>query len=105
MADSMESMSVFLLARLMRRRPHYWHSLGIVGDQYPKAMQAAADMAARTGNTIKNAAETIGRALDVPSKGLSALSRQGFRFTEDQKKLVEALEASGKNGRGSGDNS
>lgn len=68
---------------------------GIVGDQYPKALQAAADMSARTGMSIQSAAETIGRALDVPSQGMAALSRQGFRFSEEQKKVVAELERTG----------
>jgi len=69
---------------------------GIAGKEFPRAMQAAADMAARTGMTIKAAAETIGRALDVPSQGLSSLSRQGFRFTDEQKELAKQLEATGR---------
>jgi len=69
---------------------------GIVGDDFVKAQQAAADMAARTGMSLTSAAETIGRALDVPSQGLSALSRQGFRFTEEQKELVKFLEETGR---------
>jgi len=69
---------------------------GIVGKQFPQALQAAVDMAARTGMSVKSAAETIGRALDVPSQGLSALTRQGFRFTAEQKRLVEQLEATGR---------
>ena len=68
---------------------------GVVGDQFPRALQAAADMAARTGVTVQQAAETIGRALDVPSEGLSSLSKQGFRFTEEQKKLAESFESTG----------
>lgn len=68
---------------------------GIVGEQYPKALQAAADMSARTGMSIQSAAETIGRALDVPSQGMAALSRQGFRFSEEQKKVVAELERTG----------
>jgi len=69
---------------------------GIAGKEFPRAMQAAADMAARTGMTIKAAAETIGRSLDVPSQGLSSLSRQGFRFTDAQKELVKQLEDTGR---------
>lgn len=75
---------------------------GIVGDQFPRALQSAIDMSARTGQTVVQAAETIGRALDVPSKGLTALSKQGFRFTEDQKKLAEKLESTGKTAEAQG---
>jgi len=69
---------------------------GIVGDDFVRAQQAAADMAARTGMSLTSAAETIGRALDVPSQGMAALSRQGFRFSEQQKELVKYLEDTGR---------
>jgi len=69
---------------------------GIVGDQFPAAMQAAIDMATRLGMDVSSAAETVGRALDVPSQGLTALTRQGFRFTDEQKKLVQELERTGR---------
>uniref|UniRef100_UPI000A803CE8 hypothetical protein n=1 Tax=Pseudomonas aeruginosa TaxID=287 RepID=UPI000A803CE8 len=75
---------------------------GIVGEQFPRALQSAIDMAARTGTTVTSAAETIGRALDVPSKGLTALSKQGFRFTEEQKKAAEQLEATGRTAEAQG---
>ncbi|TEA80280.1 hypothetical protein ERE07_02555 [Allopusillimonas ginsengisoli] len=75
---------------------------GIVGDQFTQALQAAIDMSARTGMSVVQAAETIGRALDVPSKGLSSLSKQGFRFTEEQKKLAERLEATGRTAEAQG---
>jgi len=69
---------------------------GVVGDEFPRALQAAIDMSVRLGMTVEQSAETVGKALDIPSKGLTALSKQGFRFTEDQKKLVESLEATGR---------
>lgn len=69
---------------------------GVVGDEFTRALQNAIDMSVRMGTSVEAAAETVGRALDIPSKGLSALSKQGFRFTEDQKKLVESLEATGR---------
>ncbi|AKQ59740.1 Prophage tail length tape measure protein [Bordetella hinzii] len=69
---------------------------GVVGEEFPRALQAAIDMSVRLGMTVEQSAETVGKALDIPSKGLTALSKQGFRFTEDQKKLVESLEATGR---------
>lgn len=69
---------------------------GVVGDDFVRAQQAAADMAARTGMSIQQTAETIGRALDVPSKGMAALSRQGFRFSDDQKEIIKHLEDTGR---------
>lgn len=69
---------------------------GIAHEQFPRAMQAVIDTAARMGMTMEQAAETVGRALDIPSQGLASLSRQGFRFTEEQKKLVKQLEDTGR---------
>lgn len=69
---------------------------GVVGEEFPRALQAAIDMSVRLGMTVEQSAETVGKALDVPSKGLDALSKQGFRFTEDQKKLVKSLEDTGR---------
>jgi len=75
---------------------------GIIGDDFVKAQQAAADMAARMGTDIASAAETIGRALDVPSQGMAALSRQGFKFSEEQKELIKWLEETGRKSEAQG---
>jgi len=71
----------------------------ITGEQFPKALQAAADMAARTGMTIQQTSELIGRALDVPSQGMAALSKQGFRFTDAQKDVIKHLEETGQSAK------
>ena len=68
----------------------------IVGEQFPQALQAAADMSARTGMSIQQTSELIGRALDVPSQGMAALSKQGFRFSDDQKEVIKRLEETGR---------
>lgn len=67
----------------------------IVGEEFPQAMQATIDMASRMGMSVTQAAETIGKALDVPSEGYSALTKQGFRFTAEQKRLIEEFEKTG----------
>lgn len=95
MADSLSRDSVFSAGDITTAQTALLAFTGIIGEQYPRALQAAADMAARTGMTIASSAETIGRALDVPSQGMAALSRQGFRFTEDQREIVKAMEEAG----------
>lgn len=95
MANSMSSLSILSGGEINQAQTSLLAFTGIVGDQFPRALQAAIDMSARTGMSVVAAAETIGRALDVPSKGLTALSKQGFRFTEDQKALAEQLERTG----------
>lgn len=95
MADAMERGSTISAGEINQAQTTLLAFTGIVGQEFPRALQAAVDMASRTGMSVVSAAETIGRALDIPSKGLTALSKQGFRFTDDQKKLAEQLEATG----------
>ncbi|MDF0734176.1 phage tail length tape measure family protein [Pseudomonas entomophila] len=95
MADAMEKATTFSGGDINQAQTTLLAFSGVVGNQFNRALQAAADMAARTGVSVKDAAETIGRALDVPSKGLTALSKQGFRFTDEQKKMVLAMESTG----------
>lgn len=96
MAETMANSSIFSDGEINAAQARLLSYTGIVGEQFPQALQAALDMSARLGVSLEQSAETIGRALDVPSQGLNALSRQGFRFTEDQKRLVEQLEATGR---------
>lgn len=95
MANAMEAVTDFSGGDVNQAQTALLAFTGIVGKEFPRALQAAADMGARTGKTIQEAAELVGRSLDVPSAGLAALSKQGFRFTEDQKKLVKAFESVG----------
>ncbi|KMN24327.1 tail protein [Pseudomonas helleri] len=95
MADAMQRATTFSGGDINQAQTTLLAFTGIVGTQFNRALQSAADMATRTGSTVKAAAEIIGRALDVPSQGLTALSKQGFRFTDEQKKLAVALESTG----------
>lgn len=99
MAESLSSTagkSIFSVGDITKAQTNLAEFTNIVGTQYPKALQAAIDMASRKGMDLASATETIGRALDVPSQGLSSLTRMGFRFTDQQKALIEQLEQTGK---------
>lgn len=102
MATAMSALSVVSSGEINQAQTTLLAFTGVVGEEFPRALQSAIDMAQRTGMSVVSAAETVGRALDVPSKGLTALSRQGFRFTEEQKKLAEKLEAAGKTAEAQG---
>jgi len=96
MAEGMSRSSIFSSGEITNAQTRLLSYTGIVGKQFPAAMQAVIDMSARMGMSLEQSAETIGRALDIPSQGLTALTRQGFRFTEAQKELVKELEATGR---------
>lgn len=63
----------------------------IRGDQFVQATQAVADLATRMGGDLKGAALQVGKALNDPTQGLTALTRSGVSFTEAQKKLIVTL--------------
>jgi hypothetical protein len=56
---------------------------------------AAIDMAAAGFGSAESNATQLGKALNDPIKGITALNRAGIQFTEDQKALIESLVESG----------
>lgn len=98
MAEEMSSTaggSLFSVGDITQAQTRLLSYSNIVGQEFPQAMQATIDMASRMGMSVTQAAETIGEALDVPSEGYSALTKQGFRFTAEQKRLIEEFEKTG----------
>lgn len=96
MAADLAKSSIFSEGDINKAQARLLSYTGIVGEQFPQAMQIVIDMADRMGMSLEQSAETIGRALDVPSQGMQSLVRQGFRFSDEQKKLVEQLEKTGR---------
>ena len=72
------------------------NELGKGNDIFNQATQAALDMSAALGTDSKTAAIQLGKALNDPIKGITALSRAGVSFTKEQKDQIKALVASGK---------
>lgn len=62
---------------------------------FDQATVAAADMAAKFGGDASSQAILLGKALNDPVKGISALTRVGVSFTEGQKSQIKAMVASG----------
>ena len=67
----------------------------IAGDVFDKAQQAAVDMAARLGSDPKGAAIMLGKALNDPIKGITALTRVGVSFTAQQQAQIKAMAEAG----------
>lgn len=98
MAASLAKNSNFSEGLINQAQTRLLSYTGIVGQQFPRALQAVADMSTRLSVDMTASAETIGKALDIPSEGLTALSKQGFRFTDAQKELVKQFERTGQVG-------
>lgn len=67
----------------------------VAGENFLKAQQAAVDLAERMGGDLQGATLMIGKALNDPVKGLTALSRAGIQFTDQQKAQIKAMQEVG----------
>lgn len=63
---------------------------------FDRTNQAMIDMAAAMGTDVSSGAIQLGKALNDPVAGISALSRVGITFSEDQKKVIKSLVDTGK---------
>jgi len=61
----------------------------VSGKVFDNAQQAALDMSARLGQDLQSSTMQLGKALNDPIKGVTALSRVGVSFSEQQKKQIK----------------
>ena len=64
-------------------------------DVFPEATEVMLDMSQALGQDIKSSAIQLGKALQDPIQGVTALRRVGVNFTEDQQKMIESMVESG----------
>jgi hypothetical protein len=69
--------------------------VGEGNDIFDQATQAALDMSTALGTDMSGASIQLGKALNDPIKGMTALSRAGVSFTEAQKTQVQTLVETG----------
>ena len=67
----------------------------ISGQNFARTQQAALDLATRLDGDLKGASIQLGKALNDPVANLSALSRSGIQFSEDQKEVIKSLAETG----------
>ncbi|QOR55356.1 MAG: TP901 family tail tape measure protein [Phage 71_18] len=65
-------------------------------DIFDQATTAALNMSAALGTDLQGATLQLGKALNDPIKGITALSRAGVSFTAQQKEQIKTLVAHGK---------
>ena len=64
-------------------------------DVFPKAMDAILDMSTAMGQDLKGSAIQVGKALNDPVAGITALTRVGVTFTDQQKEMIKYLVETG----------
>lgn len=65
-------------------------------DAFPDALEIILDMSTAMGQDLKASALAVGKALNDPIIGVTALTRVGVSFTEQEKEKIKTLAASGK---------
>jgi len=68
--------------------------VNISGSVIPRTMNAIADMSTLFGG-MREAAVQLGKALNDPTIGLTALQRVGITFSETQKEMIKGFQESG----------
>lgn len=71
------------------------NGVGEGADMFDQATKMSADMAAKMGGDASKYAVQLGKALNDPVKGITALTRVGVSFTQAQKDQIKALQDSG----------
>lgn len=66
-----------------------------IGGKFDRATTAALDLAAASFGSAESQAVALGKALNDPIKGVTALAKSGVTFTETEKEKIKALTESG----------
>jgi Prophage tail length tape measure protein len=64
-------------------------------DVFPQATKTLLDLSQAMGGDVKGSAIQLGKALNDPEKGITALTRVGVTFTEEQKKQIKVMQDAG----------
>ena len=67
----------------------------ISDDVFSRTQQMAIDLSARLDQDLQSSAVMLGKALNDPATGLTALTRVGITFSEQQKDQIKAMVAAG----------
>lgn len=62
---------------------------------FPQTTETMLNMSQAMGTDLQSSAIQLGKALNDPTNGISALSRVGVAFTDEQKKMIETLQKAG----------
>ena len=95
LSESLQQVTTFSSGAVQSGLSRLLTYTGITGDMFKQASVAALDMASALGIDVASAAERTGNALQYPSEAINSLTRQGFRFTDQQKATIAAFEQSG----------
>ena len=95
LAESLSNLSTFDDESIQKTANVLLTFTNIKGEQFEGATQAILDMSAALGTDLQGAAIQVGKALNDPVQGISALQRVGVSFTQSQKDVIKAMAETG----------
>lgn len=95
-ADSMSKITRFSDDVVIKGEAMMLTFTSIGKDVFPEAMTAAMDLSTAMGQDLNSSVLQIGKALNDPIRGLTALRRVGVQFTDDQERMIRSLVNSGR---------
>ncbi|GAB2899731.1 phage tail length tape measure family protein [Microbulbifer echini] len=102
LAGSMQQLTTFGDEAVIEMEALLLTFTNIQGEVFKRATPAILDMSVAMGTDLRSSAVQLGKALNDPIKGISALSRTGIQFTDAQKSTIEALVESGRTAEAQG---
>lgn len=95
LADAFEKTTKFAAEQTIEGENLLLTFTNIGKDVFPQVTETMLDMSQALGQDTKNSAIQLGKALNDPVNGVTALSRVGVSFTEQQKEQIKTLQESG----------
>lgn len=92
---SVEAESITEGANMLLTFKNISNGVGEGNDIFNQSVTALTDMSVAMGTDAKTSAIQLGKALNDPVAGISALSRVGIQFTEDQKEMIKGFVEAG----------
>ena len=96
MASEMQMLTAFGDEEVLSMQNILLTFKNIKGDEFKRATMAVLDLSTAMGQDLKSSAIQVGKALNDPKIGLTALQRVGITFSDSQKKLIKDLTETGR---------
>lgn len=96
MASELQNKSLYGDEEILQKVTANLLTFGNVSDEvFARAQQSSLDLSARLGQDLQSSTVMLGKALNDPVKGITALTRVGVAFTEQQKDQIKAMAEAG----------
>lgn len=96
MARSLQSITTFGDEAIINMQSVLLTFKSIQGEVFERTTELALDLSAAFGQDLQSSAMQLGKALEDPITGISALARVGVSFSNEQKELIRSLTETGR---------